>query len=233
MGFSQKIPLLALVCLLALVADQATKFWAVENLTRAFEVESAETFTQKLRSFWLMENLEPLRKSPITVVEGFWRFRYLENPGAAWGFLGSLDPRLRLPFFRSAPLFAMAVLGFLYFRAARHQLRLRVSLALVIGGALGNFVDRWIHGYVIDFVDWHVSTYHWPTFNVADVAISLGVAGVALESLAASRRRKKRAAEAETAEEEIESRASGEGESALPEVDRPLEAPEPDPTRSD
>jgi signal peptidase II len=227
-GWTQKIPLLALVCLLTLAVDQATKFWAVENLTRAFEVESAASLAQKLRSFWVMENLEPLRKSPITVVDGFWRFRYLENPGAAWGFLGSVDPRFRLPFFRSAPLLAMALLGLLYFRAARYQLRLRLSLALVLGGALGNFVDRWIHGYVIDFVDWQFSSYHWPTFNVADVAISLGVLGVALESLAASRRRRRRAAEAE-----IESRASGEGESAPPESDPPVEAPEPDPTRSD
>jgi len=224
-AYAKKIPLLAGICLLALALDQLTKFWAVESLTRAFEVEQAATWLEKLRSYRVMKHLEPLRRAPITVVEGFWRFRYLENPGAAWGLLGGLDPRYRLPFFRFAPLFAIGLLGWFYFRAARFQRLLRLSLACVVGGALGNFVDRWLHGYVIDFVDWQIAGYHWPTFNVADVFISLGIAGVVLEGMLAARRRKKRQAAAR-----VESQPPADGESASsefevlpadPEIDRP------------
>jgi signal peptidase II len=61
----------------------------------------------------------------------------------------------------------------------------RAALPLVLGGALGNLVDRLAHGYVIDFIDVHVSLlgreYHWPTFNVADAAITVGVALLALD----------------------------------------------------
>lgn len=231
MGWLRTTPLLLLICLLALVLDQASKFWAVGELTRAFEIESAETFEEKLRAFRVMKHLEPLRQEPIKVVDGYWRFRYLENPGAAWGILGSVDPALRLPFFRSAPLLATGVLVFLYFRASRRQLFLRIALAMIIGGALGNFTDRWLHGYVIDFVDWHIGARHWPTFNVADVFISLGLAGVATESLRASlrRRRKRREAAAATealAEVEVEAiatEAEEGGESPLsPDPEEPV-----------
>lgn len=203
------MPLLLVVCLLAVACDQATKFWAVDELTRAFDIESAETLGEKLRAYRVMRYLEPLRETPITVVEGFWRFRYLENPGAAWGMLGSLDPSLRLPFFRLAPLLATGVLSFLYFRAARRQFLLRLSLAAIIGGAIGNFVDRWVHGYVVDFIDWRIGTYHWPTFNVADVFISLGLVGVALESLRTTLRKRRLAREAarRAAEAELEREA--------------------------
>lgn len=216
MGWLRKTPLLVLICLGVVLVDQASKFWAVDSLTRAFEVESAERLDEKLQAFRKMKYLEPLRRSPITVVEDFWRFRYLENPGAAWGILGSVDPAYRLPFFRSAPLVAMAILAFLYFRAAGRQRLLRFSLALIVGGAVGNFVDRWIHGYVIDFIDWKIAGYHWPTFNVADVAISLGVVGVAMESLRSSLRRRltQRAEErAARAEASIATDAVGGGES--------------------
>jgi len=214
-AWTTKIPRLAGVCLLVLALDQATKFWAVENLTRAFEVESAKTLPEKLRSYRVMKNLEPLRRAPIVVVEGFWRFRYLENPGAAWGILGGLDPRYRLPFFRLAPILAVALLGWFYFRAARQQRLLRLSLASIVGGALGNFVDRWIHGYVIDFVDWEIAGFRWPTFNVADVFITLGIVGVAIETgLASRRRRRRRKAEAALGTappvQTVDARATGE-----------------------
>lgn len=226
MGWLRKTPLLLLVCLAVLLADQASKLWAVGELTRAFEVEAAETLGEKLRAFRVMRYLEPLRRAPIPVIEDAWRFRYLENPGAAWGILGSVDPAIRLPFFRSAPLAAMALLGFLYFRAAGRQRALRLSLAMVLGGALGNFVDRWLHGYVIDFIDWQLLGYRWPTFNVADVAISLGVLGVATESLRSALRRRRSQGELIVATE-----PTGEGESApsLEEAPPAAEGDEPIP----
>lgn len=221
------LPLLLAVCLVAVACDQVTKFWAVEELTRAFELESAETLGEKLRAYRVMRHLESVRQPAIVVVEGFWRFRYLENPGAAWGMLGSLDPSLRLPFFRIVPLLAAAVLSFLYFRASPQQRLLRLSLAAIVGGALGNFIDRWIHGYVVDFVEWRFGSYQWPTFNVADVFISVGIAGVVLEGLRSSWRRRRLARErARAAEAELRALETivqwGERAPAEPDDDIPI-----------
>lgn len=188
-----RLALLLTICLGVLLLDQATKFWAVGALTKAFEVEGAETFLERFRAFRVMEFLEPLRRDPVVVLEDHWRFRYLENPGAAWGLFGNLPPELRIPFFRIAPSLAIVALGALYFRAAKTQRWLRISLAMLIGGALGNFADRWLRGYVIDFIDWHWDGRHWPTFNVADVAISLGIAMVAFDGVFLSRWRRRAA----------------------------------------
>lgn len=59
----------------------------------------------------------------------------------------------------------------------------RVGLALVLGGAIGNIIDRIRFGYVVDFIDWHVGSYHWPAFNIADSAVCLGVACLVIQSI--------------------------------------------------
>jgi signal peptidase II len=79
----------------------------------------------------------------------------------------------------------IAALGmmFVMFLQSRGQLLMRVALVLIIGGALGNFIDRLNIGYVIDFIDWHYGAKHWPTFNIADVWISVGVGLMLIDML--------------------------------------------------
>jgi signal peptidase II len=117
----------------------------------------------------------------VEVVADFWNFRYVENPGAAWGLLAKASDAVRVPFFLLVSLAAMIFIISFLRRLEEEQLLLMVSLALVFGGALGNFIDRLHLAYVIDFIDWYVGTKHWPTFNFADAAITTGVAFMIIE----------------------------------------------------
>ncbi|MCE1782464.1 signal peptidase II, partial [Enterobacter hormaechei] len=73
------------------------------------------------------------------------------------------------------------LLGMMYRSSARQKLR-NIAYALVIGGALGNLFDRLVHGFVVDFIDFYVGEWHWPTFNIADSAICIGAALIIIES---------------------------------------------------
>lgn len=116
------------------------------------------------------------------VIDGFWSWRYVENPGAAWGLLSDTSESIRRPFFVVVSLVAVAfIIGFVR-RIQDGQRLLLLSLALVLGGAIGNFIDRLHLSYVIDFVDWYAGRHHWPTFNIADVAITSGVGLMLLDA---------------------------------------------------
>jgi signal peptidase II len=168
-----------------LIADQVTKFAAVAALTRGFESAAGLGdlgFWQKLGRFlWLRH---PERSNDVEVIQNFWHFRYVENPGAAWGFLSGSASSLRTPFFLLVAVAAMVFIVFYYRKTAPGQFWLRTALAMVFAGAVGNFLDRVRLGYVIDFVDWHwYAKATWPTFNVADAAISTGVVMMLLEMM--------------------------------------------------
>ena len=122
-------------------------------------------------------------KPPVAVIDSFFHFIYVENRGAAWSLFADLSPTIRVPFFIGVSLVAVGLI-FLFFRRIREdQTRLVLALSLVLGGALGNLVDRIVRGSVIDFIDWHVGRHHWPTFNVADIFITIGVGLLILEML--------------------------------------------------
>jgi signal peptidase II len=111
----------------------------------------------------------------IPVVDGFLSLTHVRNTGAAFGLFAGHLVTLRVPFFLAVSAFA--VLFLLWFlRAVPIERRLLVvACGAVIGGAIGNMMDRLALGEVIDFVDVYVGSYHWPAFNVADAAITLGV----------------------------------------------------------
>lgn len=121
----------------------------------------------------------------VEIVPGFWNHVYVQNYGAAWGFLSGRDARFVRPFFLTISIIAVIIV-FGIFRGVRpDQKLLTAALSLIVGGALGNFVDRARYGYVVDFVDWYATwggaEHHWPTFNVADVWITIGVAFMLIE----------------------------------------------------
>lgn len=112
----------------------------------------------------------------IVVIGGYFDLEYTRNPGAAFGILADRDSPWRLPFFVVVSLFAIvAILLMLRGVDRRDQLAIW-ALSLIAGGAIGNFIDRLQHGWVIDFIVWkYGDQYRWPTFNIADAFITLGV----------------------------------------------------------
>ena len=131
-----------------------------------------------------MATRHPIREGRTIVSESFWSFVYAENPGAAWSFLRDAPEWFRTPFFLLVSVAAMVFIVVYFRRTEPQQRSLRLALALVYGGALGNFFDRVRLGYVIDFIDWHwYGRFTWPTFNVADSAITVGVVIMAADML--------------------------------------------------
>ena len=102
------------------------------------------------------------------------------NKGAAFSFLAS-QPGWQAPFFIAVAVVASIVLSVLIYKNPNKTL-LSGGLALILGGALGNLYDRVVYGHVVDFLDFHVAGWHWPAFNVADSAITVGAAILILES---------------------------------------------------
>lgn len=118
----------------------------------------------------------------LPIVSNFFNLTYVKNNGAAFGILASADPAFRVPFFIVVPLLALLIIGYIFKKLPESDLKLSTALSLVIGGAIGNLIDRLIHGFVVDFLDFHWSyQYHFPAFNVADSAICVGVAILMLD----------------------------------------------------
>lgn len=123
----------------------------------------------------------------IPVIPGFFNLTYVRNPGAAFGFLASGNPALMIPFFVVISLVVTAAIVY-YYRQADPARRLhRWGLSLILGGAIGNLIDRVRFLSVVDFLDFYAGSYHWPAFNAADSAITIGVGLVLLEIVTAKR----------------------------------------------
>jgi len=185
-----KWKLLALLAGFILVADQVTKYLAVAHLTHAFAYAGAKTFGQRLKAF--IEEKDLLERGladprPVRVVDSVWEHRYTQNRGAAWGLMSGAAEQLRVPFFYLVSLGAVIFIFWYYRKLSNEQRYLQMALALVLGGALGNAIDRLLRGYVIDFIDWHWRDLHWPTFNIADAGISVGLVLLFLDMLFAKK----------------------------------------------
>lgn len=111
----------------------------------------------------------------IPVFPEFFSLTYIRNPGAAFGLLASSGQAFRLIFFGVTSVFALGLLGMIFFRLRQDDWVGQLSIAAILGGAIGNLLDRVRFGEVIDFLDFSINGYHWPAFNVADAAISVGV----------------------------------------------------------
>ena len=120
-----------------------------------------------LHSFPLYEKLE--------IIPGFFSLIHIRNTGGAFGILAGKATGMRTVFFLAVSGMALAVVLYLHAKMAAGKLWADIAFALVVGGAVGNLIDRLRFGEVIDFLDFYVGTFHWPAFNVADSAISVGV----------------------------------------------------------
>jgi signal peptidase II len=137
-----------------IVVDQLTKFAAVRYLTRHAEV-----------------NLLPFLNLTLT-----------HNAGAAFGFLSD-QPGWQKFFFIAVASIAVAIIFLWLRRLERDNRMVALALALILGGAIGNVIDRLVYGYVIDFIDVVFGTWHFWVFNVADSAISIGAVLLIIDAL--------------------------------------------------
>lgn len=152
--------------LLVVGLDQLTKLWIV-------------------KSFLLYESLE--------VIPGFLNLTYLTNKGAAFGFLAGVTSAWRHYFFLVLASVALVLLVVAWFRMRKDHLFYGPALALIAGGAIGNVIDRVRLGAVVDFLDFYVGGHHWPAFNVADSAITVGVVLFLVTNYLEERQRKRMA----------------------------------------
>jgi signal peptidase II len=130
----------------------------------------------------MVREMLPLSSS-VSVVPGLLDFTHVRNTGAAFGFLNSVDFPFKTTLIAAIATAALIGVGLYSARLSAHQLIARLGLALIVGGAAGNLVDRLVTGSVVDFVDVYWGTFHFWAFNVADSAITIGVAVMLLDML--------------------------------------------------
>jgi len=117
----------------------------------------------------------------MSVIDGFFNITYVRNTGVAFGIFSSISSPAKAVLLSLFTAFAAVVVVTYSVRSPARNRLLQVALALILGGALGNLYDRLAYGYVVDFLEFYAGSYHWPSFNIADSAISTGVALLAFE----------------------------------------------------
>jgi len=149
---------LSSIAVAVLVLDQVTKYLVMQHIPRI---------------------------GSVRVIPGFFDLINVRNRGAAFGILSGDHGGWRIALFVIISIAALAVIALLV-RSVRDRMTL-VSFSLIAGGAIGNLVDRIRFGEVVDFIDWYYRSWHWPTFNIADSAITVGVLLLVVDMLFTSK----------------------------------------------
>ena len=123
-------------------------------------------------------------ESRIELIPGYLRLKYAENSGVAFGFFDTVHSAWK-PYILGAMAVLAVVIIFLYgSRISSKRVLLQTALAITMGGILGNFFDRIVRGYVVDFIEFHIrDSFYWPTFNIADSAITIGIALLLIDTV--------------------------------------------------
>ncbi len=122
----------------------------------------------------IVDRTMPLHHS-IPIVDGFFSLTYVRNTGAAFGIFAGSHEVFRLPFLIGVSILAIGFIFVMLKRLRDDATGLITALTFILAGAIGNLIDRLLHGEVIDFLDVYYSNYHWPAFNLADSFITVGV----------------------------------------------------------
>jgi len=144
-----------MICLAILFLDQWTKYLVLQKL--------------------------PLHDS-VEVIPGFFNLTHVRNTGGAFGIFGGRGG-IGSAFFVVVSLVAVGAIIFFFIKLKEDERILILSFSLVLSGALGNLIDRFRHGEVVDFLEFYISSFHWPAFNIADSAICIGIGLMAWELL--------------------------------------------------
>lgn len=141
----------------------------------------------QLTKAWIQQTI-PVWEKGFSVIPGFFDIVHILNRGAAFGFLNRTDIDWQRPFFIAVSILAMGLIAALARSKDDDGPFYVYGLGLILGGALGNLLDRIRLGVVVDFLDFYVGGWHWPAFNVADMGITVGAAAL-LVSFYQQRRR--------------------------------------------
>ncbi len=168
-----KWKIFALVGMLSLIADQVTKIWARAVLplgpiggTKVADCAPGVDVVQAIAQ-------RRCQGMPVSVIDGFWDWRLSMNPGSAFGlFSGQNSARM---FLSVVGVLAVGGMFWMLKKSRADQKVLHWALAFVVGGAVGNLIDRIYFGVVTDMVLWRYKTKEWPVFNIADVVLVVGV----------------------------------------------------------
>ena len=139
-------------------------------------------------SKWLVEKNLP-EHLPKEIIPGFLNFTHVSNTGVAFGLFAANGSGTGTVLLTVLGLAALTIVGVYFWRTPSEDRVMLTSLSLILGGAVGNLMDRIAAGAVTDFIDAYIGTYHWHTFNVADSAITVGICLMALDILFAGRRK--------------------------------------------
>ena len=137
---------------------------------------------------WVLSSLPEYQ--PVPVIDGFWNWYRTYNTGAAFSFLSDAGG-WQLWFFTALAIAISALMAKWLWETPRANWRRALPFALIIGGAIGNVIDRQVHGHVVDFIQWYIGSYAWPSFNIADAAIVAGAVGIAVFGLFEGKTEKK------------------------------------------
>ncbi len=129
---------------------------AVDQLTKAIVVQKIPFLNSK------------------SIIPGFFNLTYIRNRGAIFGFFSQSGSQLLYIMLTLASLAALVFVAFYFFKIPTSERFMMISLSLILAGALGNLIDRIFRGYVIDFLDFYVKKWHWPSFNISDASITIG-----------------------------------------------------------
>ncbi|MCK5915160.1 MAG: signal peptidase II [Deltaproteobacteria bacterium] len=156
-----KLVLLIFVVILVVVLDQWSKMLVLQQLSPVY---------------------------PKKIIDGFFSLTLVMNSGVAFGVFSGIESSLKAYFLLALSGVTVALVIVYYFYEKSLQTLSRLGLALVVGGAFGNMIDRWRYEKVVDFLDFYWQNYHWPAFNIADCAISIGVTLLLIDVLFSIRR---------------------------------------------
>ena len=147
--------------------------WRLKRFVFLLLVAGMVVFTDQMCKALMLAHLSPVY--PVKVIDGFFSLTLVLNSGVAFGIFSRLAASWKITVLLFFSVITVFLLLWYYFSDAGLSRMMTLALCLVIGGAIGNIIDRFRFGKVVDFLDFYWRSYHWPAFNLADSAITIGV----------------------------------------------------------
>jgi signal peptidase II len=134
-------------------------------------------------SKWIVR-MQLYPREALEIIPGFLRLSYVHNSGVAFGLFDEVESVWKPYVLAGMAMIAVAAIVIYSLRVPQNRKLLQIALGITLGGILGNFVDRIFRGYVVDFIEFHIKEiFHWPTFNIADSAITIGIVLLLIDTI--------------------------------------------------